>query len=103
MADTDLEADGTMIGDVVLARTGGDFVQVTPQEISFMDVSPRQVVGVSAALVHRKAMTTPSGEKRGDSAEGSGAAARHAPASSRPEIQKQARDIVMASSPPRSP
>ncbi len=50
-ADTELAKNGKIVGDIVLARTAGDFVQVKPTEITYMDVSPRQVVGVSAALV----------------------------------------------------
>jgi DNA-directed RNA polymerase subunit beta len=35
----------------VPARKDGDFVLVEPEEIEYMDVSPRQVVGVSASLI----------------------------------------------------
>ena len=50
-AATELDAKGKLVGDLILARREGDFVQVTPDEVEFLDVSPRQVVGVSAALV----------------------------------------------------
>ena len=36
---------------MVLARRNGDFKLVDPKEIEYMDVSPRQMVGVSAALI----------------------------------------------------
>jgi len=40
-----------LIGESVSARQRGDFRMVTPQEIQYMDVSPKQVVGISAALI----------------------------------------------------
>ncbi|KAF0183132.1 MAG: DNA-directed RNA polymerase subunit beta [Nitrospirae bacterium] len=42
---------GKLIGEAISARVGGDFKMVTPEEIQYMDVSPKQVVGVSAALI----------------------------------------------------
>jgi DNA-directed RNA polymerase beta subunit len=42
---------GYLIGESVSAREGGDFRMVTPQEVQYMDVSPKQVVGISAALI----------------------------------------------------
>jgi DNA-directed RNA polymerase subunit beta len=49
-ADTDLDSNGKLVG-TVLARKESDFVLVENTEVQFMDVSPRQVVGVSAALI----------------------------------------------------
>ena len=50
-ADTELDEHGKLLGDKVLARKQGDFVLVDPSEVQYVDVSPRQVVGVSAALI----------------------------------------------------
>ncbi len=50
-ADTDCDANGKLVGANVLARKESDFVLVEATEVQFMDVSPRQVVGVSAALI----------------------------------------------------
>ncbi|MCE5194794.1 MAG: DNA-directed RNA polymerase subunit beta [Nitrospiraceae bacterium] len=50
-ATTHLDKDGKIVGETVSARVGGDFRMVTPQEVHYMDVSPKQIVGVSAALV----------------------------------------------------
>ncbi len=50
-ADTEIDAKGTLVGETVLARREGDFVIVPREEVQYLDVSPRQVVGVSAALV----------------------------------------------------
>jgi len=50
-ADTECEENGKLVGSTVLARKESDFVLVEPTEVQYMDVSPRQVVGVSAALI----------------------------------------------------
>jgi DNA-directed RNA polymerase subunit beta len=55
-ADTDLDKDGTLIGHDgtnkhVLVRQGGDFKHCDGKLIEYMDVSPKQLVGVSAALI----------------------------------------------------
>jgi DNA-directed RNA polymerase subunit beta len=42
---------GHLIGESVSAREGGDFRMVTPQEVQYMDVSPKQIVGLSASLI----------------------------------------------------
>ncbi|MCK4342126.1 MAG: DNA-directed RNA polymerase subunit beta, partial [Phycisphaerae bacterium] len=38
-------------GGTLLGRVHGDVRQVTPEEINFVDISPKQTVGVSAALI----------------------------------------------------
>ncbi len=45
------DKNGRLIGEAISVRVGGDFKMVTPEEIQYMDVSPKQVVGVSAALI----------------------------------------------------
>jgi DNA-directed RNA polymerase subunit beta len=50
-ADSELDASGKLVGTIVLARKESDFVLVEATDVQFMDVSPRQVVGVSAALI----------------------------------------------------
>ena len=50
-ADTKLEKSGRIIGKQALARRNGEFKFVEPSEIEFMDVSGKQMVGVSAALI----------------------------------------------------
>jgi DNA-directed RNA polymerase subunit beta len=50
-ADIPLDKNGKIVGDLVLARRNGDFKLVDPKEIEYIDVSPRQMVGVSAALI----------------------------------------------------
>jgi DNA-directed RNA polymerase subunit beta len=50
-ADSELDENGKLVGANVLARKESDFVLVEATEVQFMDISPRQVVGVSAALI----------------------------------------------------
>jgi len=50
-ADISLDKSRKIAGELVLARRNGDFKLVDPKEIEYIDVSPRQMVGVSAALI----------------------------------------------------
>ena len=43
--------DGNLTGDTLIARHRADFHMVRPEEINFIDVSPSQMVGVSAGLI----------------------------------------------------
>ena len=50
-ADTDVDAKGNLVGPRVLVRRDGDNYEVAPTEVSYIDVSPKQIVGVSASLI----------------------------------------------------
>ncbi len=50
-ATSPVDENGFLIGDAISARIGGDFKMFSPQEIQYMDVSPKQIVGVSASLI----------------------------------------------------
>ena len=50
-ANAPIDADGCFINDRISARRSGDFVMVAPDEIDYMDVSPKQLVSVSASLI----------------------------------------------------
>jgi len=50
-ANTPLDSRGKMAVDSVSARVGGEFKLVTADEVQYMDVSPKQIVSVSAALI----------------------------------------------------
>jgi len=50
-ADTPVEANGKMKGDAVLARKNEDMLIVPANAVDYMDVSPKQLVGVSASLI----------------------------------------------------
>ena len=50
-ADTPVDESGQLLGDLVLARLNGEFIMVEPSKIQLMDVSSKQLIGVSAALI----------------------------------------------------
>ena len=50
-ANARLSKDGRFLEDLVLCRYKGDFPKVSPKEINYMDVSPRQLVSVAAGLI----------------------------------------------------
>jgi DNA-directed RNA polymerase subunit beta len=50
-ADVPVNASGKIEADVVVARVGGDFKQIDSSAIEYIDVSPKQLVGVSASLI----------------------------------------------------
>jgi DNA-directed RNA polymerase subunit beta len=50
-ADLSIEKDGSIVGERVLARRDGDNLEVPPTEVDYVDVSPNQIIGVSAALI----------------------------------------------------
>ena len=50
-SNLELEKDGTIILDRVIAREEGDFPVVNPEEINYMDVAPNQIASISASLI----------------------------------------------------
>ncbi len=50
-ANAEIDARGRFVSDLVSCRKGGDFVLVHPDTIEYIDVSPKQVVSVAAALI----------------------------------------------------
>ena len=50
-ADTPLKDDGTLNGDLIVCRHAGDVVFLNPDRVDFMEVSPKQLVSVAAALI----------------------------------------------------
>jgi DNA-directed RNA polymerase subunit beta len=50
-ANADLDARGKFTLDLISCRKGGDFVLAAPEDIDFIDVSPKQLVSVAAALI----------------------------------------------------
>jgi DNA-directed RNA polymerase subunit beta len=50
-ANSELDASGRFVHDLVSCRRAGDFVMVPPAEIDLIDVSPKQLVSVAAALI----------------------------------------------------
>ena len=49
-ANSEIGADGLLLGRVTV-RKGDDFLEVDPTEVAYMDVSPKQLVSVSAGLI----------------------------------------------------
>ena len=50
-ADLHLAEDGRIVSKEVLARRNGDFLPTDVDDVEYLDVSPRQLVGVSASLI----------------------------------------------------
>jgi DNA-directed RNA polymerase subunit beta len=50
-ANAPLDREGRFTAPLISARRGGEFVMVKPEEIKYMDVSPRQLVSVATSLV----------------------------------------------------
>ncbi len=50
-ANVETDAEGRVTADLTNCRKGGDFVMTRPQDIDLIDVSPKQLVSVAAALI----------------------------------------------------
>ncbi len=50
-ANAELDDKGSFKNELVLARLSGEFVSKKPEEVTYMDVSPKQVVSVAASLI----------------------------------------------------
>ena len=50
-ANATIDARGKITDELVSCRKHGDFVMTTPDQVEFIDVSPKQLVSVAAALV----------------------------------------------------
>ena len=50
-ANANLDRNGKFVDDLVSCRRGGEFVLALPDTIGFIDVSPKQLVSVAAALI----------------------------------------------------
>jgi DNA-directed RNA polymerase subunit beta len=50
-ADVKIDANMRLSSERVLARKDGDNVEVPPEEVDVVDVSPAQIIGISAALI----------------------------------------------------
>ncbi|WP_026777235.1 DNA-directed RNA polymerase subunit beta [Polaribacter sp. Hel_I_88] len=50
-SNLELNEDGTIVLDRVIAREEGDFPVVNPDEINYMDVAPNQIASISASLI----------------------------------------------------
>src|SRR6266550_1109713 len=50
-ANAEIDKNGKFVQERVSARKGGEFRMVPPEELHYMDVSPKQLVSVAAALI----------------------------------------------------
>ncbi|HTW34663.1 MAG TPA: DNA-directed RNA polymerase subunit beta [Rhizomicrobium sp.] len=50
-ANATIDGRGRLTDELVSCRKGGNFVMTTPDQVEFIDVSPKQLVSVAAALV----------------------------------------------------
>ena len=50
-ANAELDKNGRFVGDLIISRHAGDVTLVNPDRVDFMDVSPKQLVSVAAALI----------------------------------------------------
>jgi len=48
---SEVDENGYLVNDRVIARAGGDFVTVERDRVDYMDISPKQLVSVAAALI----------------------------------------------------
>ncbi len=50
-ANARLDAQGNLLDELVACRKDGDFSLTPPQQVQYMDISPKQVVSVAASLI----------------------------------------------------
>jgi DNA-directed RNA polymerase subunit beta len=50
-ANAKIDGKGFLVDDKVTARSGGEFVDIERNNVAYIDVSPKQVVSVAAALI----------------------------------------------------
>jgi len=50
-ANVEIDANGRVAADLTNCRKNGDFIMCRPQDIDLIDVSPKQLVSVAAALI----------------------------------------------------
>ncbi len=50
-ANAEIDAQGSLTEDLVVCRQAGDVIVVPPERVDYMDVSPKQLVSVAAALI----------------------------------------------------
>jgi len=50
-ANTPIDENGNITADIVFTRYRGDFPLVSPKEVTYMDISPMQLVSIAAGLI----------------------------------------------------
>src|SRR6185295_15667259 len=50
-ANAEIDVKGKLTGDLITCRYQGDVLLVSPDKVDYIDVSPKQLVSVAAALI----------------------------------------------------
>ncbi len=50
-SDINLDDNRRIVDELIFAREKGEFIQVSPMQVQYMDVAPQQMVSVSAAMI----------------------------------------------------
>ena len=50
-ANAKVDEDGKFLSEKIAVRSGGDFLEVEPDKVHYMDISPKQLVSVAASLI----------------------------------------------------
>jgi DNA-directed RNA polymerase subunit beta len=50
-ANAELDEKGRFVNDRIMVRVLGDFREMAPEDVEYMDVSPKQVVSIAAGLI----------------------------------------------------
>ncbi|MGP1257219.1 MAG: DNA-directed RNA polymerase subunit beta [Kiloniellales bacterium] len=50
-ANAEVDKNGKLVEDLISSRAGSDYIMARPEEIEYIDVSPKQLVSVAAALI----------------------------------------------------
>jgi DNA-directed RNA polymerase subunit beta len=50
-ANAPIDEEGNFLQDMISVRKAGDYTTCSPEEIQYMDVSPKQIISVSASLI----------------------------------------------------
>ncbi|MYY91589.1 DNA-directed RNA polymerase subunit beta, partial [Lactobacillus salivarius] len=50
-ANTPLNEDGSFVHDEIMCRDKEDYIETAPENVDYMDVSPKQVVSVASACI----------------------------------------------------
>src|SRR3546814_14356618 len=54
-ANAELDGEGSFVEELISAREAGEFVMAPREQITLMDVSPKQIVSAAASLIPRSA------------------------------------------------
>jgi len=45
------DSEGNLLGELITCRCNGDFVMITPENVNYIDISPKQIISVAASLI----------------------------------------------------